>query len=76
MVTHRALRDGQSIKMIWWYIGAIDEDSEPDEGESAYSAKLFDLDEAVATLTFASDREVVRKASEIFLATYGRRSVS
>lgn len=70
MVTHRILPESNGIKLIWWYIGAIDEDVALLKGEDMFSAKLFGFEEALATLTFASDREIVTKAIEIYKETF------
>ena len=69
MVTHRMLREG-NIKIIWWYIAAIDEETEQVDGESHFKARWFAFDDALGALTFEADREVVRKAIEIFKTTF------
>lgn len=69
MITHRILPRGGGIKLIFWYIGAIQENAPLLKGEVDLSAKLFGFEEALATLTFASDRDIVRNAIEIFEET-------
>ena len=60
------------MKMIWWYVAAVDEDAAVGKGEAEFESGLFGLEEVVSKLTFLSDREVVVKAVEIFEATFGR----
>ena len=69
MVTHRHLGGGNNIKIIWWYIGVINEQVEPVAAEEGYTAHSFDVDDALDTLTYAADREVVEKAVSILYAT-------
>ena len=69
MVTHRVIGEGQ-LKVIWWYIAAIDEKAEVGKGEDEFEARLFGFEEAQDTLTFLSDRQVVAKAIEVFRDTY------
>ena len=71
MVGHRTLRDGK-MKMIWWYVAAVDEDAAVGEGEAEFETGLFGFEEVVSKLTFLSDREVVVKAVEIFEETFGK----
>lgn len=71
MLTHRILPRNNGIKLIWWFIGAIDEDKPLLKGEEMFSAKLFSFEEAINTLTFASDRDLVAQAIEIYEGTYG-----
>lgn len=66
MLTCRHLNDGREVKLIWWYIAAIDESAETGKGEEQFDAQLFGFEEAVDMLTFETDREVVRRAIEIF----------
>lgn len=68
MVTHRIL-EGR-LKIIWWYMAAIDEEAEQGGAESQFSAQFFTFDEALQALTFATDREVVQRAIEIFNTTF------
>jgi 8-oxo-dGTP pyrophosphatase MutT (NUDIX family) len=71
MVTHRILPNNGGIKLIWWYIGSIVEDAPLLKGEDMFSAKLFGFEEALATLTFTSDREIATRAIEVFEESYG-----
>jgi 8-oxo-dGTP pyrophosphatase MutT (NUDIX family) len=70
-LTHRVLPEPGGIKLIWWFIGSINEDAPRLRGEEMFSAGLFGFEEAMATLTFASDREIVKKAIEVFEESYG-----
>lgn len=61
------------VKLIWWYIAAIDEDKPHDEerlGEQKFRVEFYGYEEALGKLTFQTDRDMVKKAIEIFKATY------
>jgi len=68
-VTCRQLEGEKNLKIIWWYIAAIDEGHEFRDGEEQFSAELVSFEEAVSRLTFEVDRDIVRKAIEILNAT-------
>lgn len=70
MVTFRYLADGTNVKMIWWFMAAIEEDTPQGSGEGQFEARLFDFEEALSRLTYESDRNVVREAIKIFEKTY------
>ncbi len=74
MVTCRPLGGVNNLKIIWWYIAAIYEDESPGAGEKQFEVRFFDFEEAERQLTFAADRDVVRKAIQIFDANYAVRS--
>ena len=57
--------EGRNVKIIWWYIAAIDEAAEVGAGEEQFDVRLVSFEEAVGLLTFEDDREIVRKAIEI-----------
>lgn len=67
-------KDGlERLKLIWWFIAFVDEERTEMEGkgpEEGLVACAVELDEAVDRLTFECDREVVRKAIEIFRESY------
>lgn len=68
-------KNQERIKIIWWYIAAIDEDKllATDEDrlqEKRFKVEFYGYEEALKKLTFQSDREVVRNAIEILKATY------
>ena len=60
------------IKIIWWYIAAINEDASPslEGGEQRYRVEFFDYEEAIEKLTYQHDREMVKNAVDIVQATY------
>ena len=58
------------MKVIWWYVGAIDEEAGKGAGEPHFEAQLFDFDEAESILTYQSDRQVVQEAIKIFTDTF------
>jgi ADP-ribose pyrophosphatase YjhB (NUDIX family) len=66
MLTCRQLDEGKNMKIIWWYIAAIDEDAEVENGETQFGARLVNFSEAADLLTFEQDRDIVRKAIGIF----------
>jgi 8-oxo-dGTP pyrophosphatase MutT (NUDIX family) len=70
MVTHRVLKDG-TMKIIWWYIAAVDENAEAGLAEHQFETEFLDFENAPKTLTYQSDREIVEKAVEIFHNTKG-----
>ncbi|KAF2274562.1 uncharacterized protein EI97DRAFT_102505 [Westerdykella ornata] len=59
--------DSDSVKLIWWYIAALDDGarSKPLVGETAFKAEFFSCDEAVEKLTFQTDREVLLNALKL-----------
>lgn len=66
-----------NVKLIYWYIADATSEAE-EEGtrmpsESAFSSHWYDLDEAVETLTYEHDRNVVRQAAELVRAEARRR---
>lgn len=71
-LTHR-WREWDGLKTITWYIAAIDEDVPPKDPEPQFEVQMFEFDEAVQTLTFQADREVLQKAIDIFVETFGTR---
>lgn len=69
MVTHRRLKGAANIKIIWWFIAAINENEATGAGETQFKAKLFGFDDALSMLKYELDRDIVRKAIEIFDGT-------
>ena len=69
MATHRSLGEG-NVKIIWWYIAAIDEEGTQGSGEVEFEAQLFSFDEALKVLTYQLDRDVVQKAIDIFITSF------
>ena len=70
MLTHR-WRERDGLKTITWYIAAIEEDVPKREPEPQYEVQTFDFNDAVQKLTFQADREVLRRAIEIYFETFG-----
>lgn len=66
MLTCRHLHGNGGIKLIWWYIATIDESAEVGPSEEQFKTRLVGFEEALSMLTFENDREIVRKAMEIF----------
>ena len=67
MVTMRQLgKDGvNDIKIIWWFIAALDDGVVPGFGGSAeeqFTPEFFPLEEALEKLSFQNDRDVLQKA--------------
>jgi 8-oxo-dGTP pyrophosphatase MutT (NUDIX family) len=61
------------VKLIWWYIAAIDEDKPHDEerlGEQKFRVEFYGYEEALGKLTFQTDRDMLKNAIEIVQATY------
>jgi 8-oxo-dGTP pyrophosphatase MutT (NUDIX family) len=67
MLTIRELDEKSNVKIIWWYIAALDKDSAADRlnGDAEFEAEFFFLDEALERLTFENDRQVLRRAIDI-----------
>jgi hypothetical protein len=64
----------RNIKLIFWYVAEVDEsyahESGTQTGGENYETRFVDADQVLDTLTYASDREVVAKALELYRATY------
>ena len=61
------------VKLIWWYVAAIDEDKPHDEErveEQKFSVGFYGYEEALGKLTFQTDRDMVKNAIEIVQASY------
>ncbi len=67
MFTARGIDGGSSVKLIWWYIAALDVDSGVNmlPGEIAFRAEFFPCVEAVEKLTWPADVEVLKRAIEL-----------
>lgn len=66
MMTTRVIGEGQ-LKLIWWFIASIDEDNDAphNQSEESYEVVLLSYEDAVARLTFLSDRKLVKEAIKI-----------
>ena len=73
-LTTRQLGDN-NLKLIWWYIAAVD-DCEMGQrgfqlpGDEKFEAHFFDYDTAIETLTYLLDKAIVQKAVELVKASY------
>ena len=67
MVTFREIHNGERMKLIWWYIAALDSDSAENKGagEADFDPQFFSVIEAAEKLTYQTDREVLQKAVEL-----------
>ncbi|KUL90961.1 hypothetical protein ZTR_00806 [Talaromyces verruculosus] len=68
MLTFREIEGKSNVKLIWWYIAQVDQDSKEDEscrGEEGFVAHFFPLDEAVERLNFQNDRDILSRAISI-----------
>ena len=70
-VTIRQLEGGSQVKIIYWYIGYIDDEVEGDNvaPEDQFRIGWFGWEEALQKLTYSLDRDLVRTAIEIVVAT-------
>ena len=55
----------KDLKLVWWYVAAVNEDEEVRECEDGYERMLVGFEEAVEKLTFRVDRDVVRRAIQL-----------
>jgi 8-oxo-dGTP pyrophosphatase MutT (NUDIX family) len=67
MFTMRELKDGASVKLIWWYIAALDHGAYEDRlpGEEDIIPEFFSVKDAVEKLTYQTDRDVLKRAIEL-----------
>ena len=69
----RHLETAGDVKLIWWFIAAVDEDSAPDTerlGEEQFDVEFYGYEAAVEKLTFHFDREMVKLAIAAVQAVY------
>ncbi|KAI4641497.1 hypothetical protein J4E93_007593 [Alternaria ventricosa] len=67
MVTMRTLKDGQGVKIIWWYVAMMDQGACETKGpaEEGVETGSYSYEEAERLLYFETDREVLRKAQAL-----------
>ncbi|KAF2255592.1 hypothetical protein BU26DRAFT_557105 [Trematosphaeria pertusa] len=68
MCTIRDLKRPQGVKIIWWFIAALEADDDEAEklpGEARYEPKFLPCKEAIQTLTFLGDRDILVRAIEL-----------
>ena len=56
---------GKDLKLISWYVAAVNEDEEVRECEEGYEKMLVGHEESVGKLTFGVDRDVVKRAIQL-----------
>ena len=69
----RHLETEGDIKLIWWFIAAVDEDKAPNQfrpGEERYNPVFYGYEEVVQKLTFQLDRDMLQRAIDTVKATY------
>jgi 8-oxo-dGTP pyrophosphatase MutT (NUDIX family) len=66
MYTLRQLPPGEGVKMIFWFVAAVDENNPvANAGEASYKVAAFDYEEAMNKLTYDNDRRIVAQAIEL-----------
>ena len=68
----RQLEAEGDIKLIWWFIAAVDEDKALNQnrpGEERYNPEFYGYEEAVQKLTFQLDRDMLQWAIDTVKAT-------
>ncbi len=69
----RNLETEGEVKVIWWFVAAIEEDKDPKEdrpGEEMFDVEFHGYEEALKKLTFQLDREMTRRAIDMVKAAY------
>jgi 8-oxo-dGTP pyrophosphatase MutT (NUDIX family) len=66
MITMRQL-EGSNVKLIWWYIAALDKDATTKKsvGEADFQAGFLSWREALEELKYKDDRTILQKAIEL-----------
>ena len=64
ILTMRELEKPSNVKLIWWYIAAVDEnaDEKASSAGCGFAAEFFTYAEAMQTLTYQDDRNVLERA--------------
>jgi ADP-ribose pyrophosphatase YjhB (NUDIX family) len=71
MFTLRPLAPGNGVKLIFWFIAAVDEtDLSTDGGEDMFQVASFSYEEAVEKLTWDTDRDVLKQAVKLVEQSY------
>ncbi|KAI0384943.1 hypothetical protein F5Y04DRAFT_246477 [Hypomontagnella monticulosa] len=63
MLDVRDLGQSKGVKLVWWFIAKLG--GIAGEGEQQFQPKFFQCDEAIQTLTFQQDRNVLIRALEV-----------
>ena len=69
----RHLETDGDVKLIWWFIGVVDEEEVPNEdrpGEEMFNVEFYGYDEVVKKLTFQMDRDMVQRAIDTVKASH------
>lgn len=69
----RHLETEGDVKLIWWFIAAVDVDKAPNKdrpGEEKFNVEFHAYEEVVKKLTFQMDRDMVQRAIDTVKATY------
>ena len=65
----RRLGEG-NVKLIWWYIAAVNEDEPSHDRQQLekdkFAVEFYSYADVLEKLTFQMDRDMVKKATEIF----------
>lgn len=75
----RQLDTEGNVKLIWWFIAAVEENEiakEERPGEERFEVKWHAYEDAVSILTFQGDRDLVSQAIRMVRATYGQANAS
>ncbi|KAJ5909046.1 hypothetical protein N7495_001728 [Penicillium taxi] len=59
------------IKLIWWFVAAVNEDEPVGQHEHKFEVEFHSYDEVLEKLTFKDDRELVKKAIELVKSSGG-----
>jgi len=71
MFTLRQLPGVEGVKLIFWFIAAVDEDDPfTSKGEETYKTGCFDYAEAIEKLTYRNDRDLLERAIELAEQSY------
>lgn len=64
ILTVREMDWKSKVKLMWWYIAAVDDDSNARAAArtSDFKAQFFGFDRAPRKLTFQNDRDILSKA--------------
>ncbi|KAL1607689.1 hypothetical protein SLS60_002624 [Paraconiothyrium brasiliense] len=70
----RTLKNGKGTKMIWWFVAVLEGDGDRGKlpGEVKYLPCFLSWQEALGSLTFQNDRELLRKALSLLQMTFSR----
>lgn len=70
----RHLETKGDVKLIWWFIAAVDESKNPKNDhhlmEEKFEVEFYSYKEAVKKLTFQLDQDIVRRAIDMVTTVY------